>query len=195
MQTAKHKTSSASRSNGLDAIELLKEDHRNVERIFKQFEKLQEDDTDDESKRALVERACAALTVHTRIEEEIFYPAVRDVLQDEILSQEALVEHSTAKDLIASLEALEPGEPFYEATFTVLSEYVKHHVKEEETEMFPQVKKAKLDLNELGAQMKQRKDELEDENGPIESGPVSDRGDRDAEAPSPKASTRGAKRS
>ena len=96
MQTAKQKTPSASRLQGLDAIELLKEDHRNVEGIFKQFEKLQEDDTADESKRALVERACAALTVHTRIEEEIFYPAVRDVLQDEILGEEALVEHSTA---------------------------------------------------------------------------------------------------
>jgi len=195
MQTAKQKTPSTSRLKGLDAIELLKEDHRNVEGIFKQFEKLQEDDTADESKRALVERACAALTVHTRIEEEIFYPAVRDVLQDEILGEEALVEHSTAKELIASLEALEPGEPFYDATFTVLAEYVKHHVKEEETEMFPQVKKAKLDLHELGAQMKQRKDELEDEDGPIESGPVSERPARDAEAPSHKASARGAKRS
>jgi hemerythrin superfamily protein len=195
MQTAKQKTPSASRLQGLDAIELLKQDHRNVEGIFKQFEKLQEDDTDDESKRALVERACAALTVHTRIEEEIFYPAVRDVLQDEILGEEALIEHSTAKELIASLEALEPGEPFYDATFIVLAEYVKHHVKEEETEMFPQVKKAKLDLHELGAQMKQRKDELEDEDGPIERGPVSERRDRDAEAPSPKASARGAKRS
>jgi hemerythrin-like domain-containing protein len=195
MQTAKQKTPSASRSNGVDAIELLKEDHRNVERIFKEFEKLPEDDTDDESKRALVERACAALTLHTRIEEEIFYPAVRDVLRDEILGEEALVEHSTAKDLIASLEALEPGEPFYDATFTVLAEYVKHHVKEEETEMFPQVKKAKLNLNELGAQMQQRKDELDDEDGPIETGPVSERGGHDGQAPNPKASARGAKRS
>ena len=97
---------------------------------------------------------------------------MRDVLRDEILGEEALIEHATAKDLIATLEALEPGEPFYDATFTVLAEYVKHHVKEEETEMFPQVKKAKLNLNELGAQMKQRKEELEDENGPIENGPV-----------------------
>jgi len=172
MQSAKQKASPATRSNGVDAIELLKEDHRSVEKIFKEFEKLHEDDADDESKRALVERACAALTVHTRIEEEIFYPAVRDVLRDEILNEEALIEHATAKDLIASLEGLEPGEPFYDATFTVLAEYVKHHVKEEETEMFPQVKKAKLDLGELGAQMKQRKEELEDENGPVESGPV-----------------------
>ena len=195
MQTAKQRTISANRSNGADAIDLLKEDHRNVEKIFKEFEKLQEDDSDDDSKRALIERACAALTVHTRIEEEIFYPAVRDVLRDEILGEEALVEHSTAKDLIASLEGLEPGEPFYDATFTVLAEYVKHHVKEEETEMFPQVRKAKLNLNELGAQMKQLKDELEDEDGPVENGPVPESGERDAKASSRTASTRASKRS
>jgi hemerythrin-like domain-containing protein len=179
----------------VDAIELLKEDHRSVEKIFKEFEKLQEDDADDESKRALVERACAALTVHTRIEEEIFYPAMRDVLRDEILGEEALIEHATAKDLIANLESLEPGEPFYDATFTVLVEYVKHHVKEEETEMFPQVKKAKLNLDELGAQMKQRKEELEDENGLVENGPVPGSGHSDDKASDRAASTRAAKRS
>jgi len=195
MQSAKQKASPATRSNGVDAIELLKEDHRSVEKIFKEFEKLHEDDADDESKRALVERACAALTVHTRIEEEIFYPAVRDVLRDEILNEEALIEHATAKDLIASLEGLEPGEPFYDATFTVLAEYVKHHVKEEETEMFPQVKKAKLNLDELGAQMKQRKEELEDENGPVENGPVPGSGHSDDKASDRAASTRAAKRS
>ena len=193
METAKQKTSPGNRSNGVDAIELLKQDHRNVEKIFKQFEKLQEGDADDESKRALVDRACAALSVHTRVEEEIFYPAVRDVLRDEILGEEALVEHSTAKDLIASLEALEPGESFYDATFTVLAEYVKHHVKEEETEMFPQVKRAKLDLNELGAQMKRRKEELEDDDGPIESGSVSE--PEDAKASNSSTSTRASKRS
>ena len=195
MQSAKHRASPATRSSGVDAIELLKGDHRSVEKIFKEFEKLQEDDADDESKRALVERACAALTVHTRIEEEIFYPAIRDVLRDEILGEEALIEHATAKDLIANLESLEPGEPFYDATFTVLAEYVKHHVKEEETEMFPQVKKAKLNLGELGAQMKQRKEELEDENGPVESGPVPASGQRHDRAPDRAASTRAAKRS
>jgi hemerythrin superfamily protein len=190
MPSAKQKASPATRSNGMDAIELLKEDHRSVEKIFKQFEKLQEDDADDESKRALVERACAALTVHTRIEEEIFYPAIHDVLRDEILGEEALIEHATAKDLIANLESLEPGEPFYDATFTVLAEYVKHHVKEEETEMFPQVKKAKLDLSELGAQMKQRKEELEDENGPVESGPIPGSGYSDNNASDRAESTR-----
>jgi hemerythrin-like domain-containing protein len=102
------------------------------------------------SKRGGVERACAALAVHACIEEEIFYPAVQRLLQDGILGEEALVEHSAAKDLIASLETLDPGDRFYDATFVVLTEYVKHHVKEEETEMFPQVKRANLDLQDLG---------------------------------------------
>ena len=122
MQSGKQKNAPASRPNGVDAVELLKEDHRNVEKIFKEFEKLLDDDSGDESKRVLVERACAALTVHTRIEEEIFYPAIRDVLRDEIVGEEALIEYATAKDLIANLEGLEPGEPFYGATFTVLAE-------------------------------------------------------------------------
>jgi hemerythrin-like domain-containing protein len=196
MQTPKQKTASANRadSDGVDAIELLKEDHRNVESIFKEFEKLHEEESDGESKRVLVERACAVLTVHTPIEEEIFYPAVRDVLRDEILGEEALVEHSTAKDLIANLEGLEPGEPFYDATFAVLAEYVKHHVQEEEKEMFPQVRKAKLNLTELGAQLKQRKDELEDEDGPIANGPVP-HSEGDAKASKRTRSTRASKRS
>ncbi len=196
MQTAKQRTSTTNRadSKGVDAIDLLKEDHRNVQKNFKEFEKLHESDSDDEGKRALVEGACAALTVHTRIEEEIFYPAVRDSLRDEILSEEALVEHAAAKELIASLEGLEPGEPFYDATFTVLAEYVKHHVQEEEREMFPQVRKAKLNLKQLGAQMKQRKEELEDEDGPIESGPVPEPEGRDSEALDRRRSTRSLKR-
>ena len=194
MQTAIRKITFATRPNGVDAIELLKEHHRAVEKIFKQFEKLHEDHADAESKRALVERACAALTVHTRIEEEIFYPAVRAILRDEIIAEEALVEHSTAKDLIASLERLEPGEPFYDATFKVLAEYVKRHVKEEETQIFPQVRMAKLNRKVLGTQMKQRKDELEDEDGLIEAGPVPESGERNARASRRSASTREWKR-
>lgn len=168
----KPQNSRASQANESDAVELLKTDHREVERIFKAFDKARAEGVDDETKRGLVERACAALEVHTRIEEEIFYPAAASVLRDEILTEEALVEHAVAKDLIANLEALEPGEPFYDATFVVLAQYVKHHVRREETELFPAVKRAKLDLQQLGRQMKQRKEELEDENGPIERGPV-----------------------
>ena len=173
MKTVKRKTTTRQTQTGAaDAIEILQEDHRAVEKIFKEFDKLHESDSDEESKRGLVERACAALTVHTQIEEEIFYPAVHDLLRDAMLGEEALIEHAAAKDLIAQLEGLEPGEPFYDATFTVLAEYVKHHVQEEEKEMFPQVRqaKAKVDLEALGVEMQQRKDELKDEDGTAEGG-------------------------
>lgn len=89
-----------------------------------------------------------------------FYPAVRKGIDDEDLMNEAQVEHQSAKELIAQLEAMKAGDPLYPATFTVLCEYVEHHVKEEESEMFPQVKKAKLDLGALGRKMMARKDEL-----------------------------------
>jgi len=159
-------------SNGVDAIELLKEHHRKLERMFREFINLRATDPDGESKRAVVERACAVLTVHTLIEEEIFYPALHGALRDQLVGEEALVEHATAKALIERLEGLEPAEPFYDATFTVLAEYVRHHVEEEETNMFPQAKEAQLDLGDLGERMKQRKAELEDDDGPVESGPV-----------------------
>ena len=164
-------------ADDMDAIELLKEDHRKLERLFREFIELRGTDPDGETKRAVVERTCTALTVHTLIEEEIFYPAVRDTLSDQIVGEEALVEHATAQALIERLEGLEPAGPFYDATFTVLSEYVQHHVKEEETSMFPQVKDAQLDLADLGQRMKQRKEELEDEDGPIESGPTDGAGE------------------
>jgi len=159
-------------ANGVDAIELLKDSHRGFARMFHEFIGLRATNPDGESKRALVERACAALTVHILIEEELFYPAVRAALRDPVVCEEALVEHATAKALIQRLEELEPVEPFYDATFTVLAKYVQQHVKEEETNMFPEVKAAKLDLTALGRQMKRRKEELEDDDGPVESGPT-----------------------
>jgi Hemerythrin HHE cation binding domain len=164
-------------SNGVDAIELLKEDHRKLDRMFREFINLRETDADGESKRGVVERACAALTVHTRIEEEIFYPAVRDTLRHQIVREEALVEHATVKALIERLEGLEPVEPFYDATFTVLAEHVRHHVKKEEAGMFRQAKEAQLDLIDLGERMKRRKEELEDDDGPLESGPTDGAGE------------------
>ena len=104
---------------------------------------------------------CAELRVHTTLEEEIVYPALREAIEDEDIMNEAAVEHETAKMLIEQLENMEPDDPNYFATFTVLGEYVMHHVKEEEGEMFPQAKKAKdLDLEALGEQIKARKEEL-----------------------------------
>ena len=147
------------RSKSASAIDLLKEDHEKVKKAFKEFEKL--DRSDAEACRELVETVCADLRVHTTLEEEIFYPAVREAIDDEDIMNEAAVEHETAKMLIEQLENMEPDDPNYFATFTVLGEYVMHHVKEEEGEMFPEAKKAReLDLEALGEQMKARKEEL-----------------------------------
>lgn len=147
-----------SKSNTTDAIELLKQDHATVKKAFKEFEKMDHEDT--ATLQEMVVMVCNELKVHAAIEEEIFYPAVREEVEDEDLMNEAQVEHQSAKDLITQLEAMKPDDPLYAATFTVLCEYVMHHVKEEETEMFPQVKKAKLDLDELGSKMLARKEEL-----------------------------------
>ena len=142
----------------LNALELLKEDHAKVKQSFKEFEKMDHEDT--ATMQEMVRAVCTELKAHTTIEEEIFYPAVRAAVEDEDLMNEAQVEHQSAKDLIAQLEGMQPDDPMYSATFTVLGEYVLHHVKEEESEMFPQVRKAKLDLEELGAKIMARKQQL-----------------------------------
>ncbi|MHB8471442.1 MAG: hemerythrin domain-containing protein [Gammaproteobacteria bacterium] len=150
---------SQSASKAPDAITLLTEDHKKVLKLFKDFEKLGKQD-DSEGKEELVRQICTELTVHAQIEEEIFYPAVRDAISDDDLLDEAEVEHASAKDLIAQLESMQPGDELYDAKVTVLGEYINHHVKEEQGEMFPKVKKADLDLAALGEAMQQRKEEL-----------------------------------
>jgi len=146
------------RSKNASAIDMLKEDHAKVKKAFKEFENMDRSDT--EACRQVVKTVCEDLKVHTTLEEEIFYPAVRAAIEDEDIMNEAAVEHETAKMLIEQLENTGPDDPQYFATFTVLGEYVMHHVKEEEGEMFPQAKKAELDLDALGEQMKARKEEL-----------------------------------
>src|SRR5688572_30396837 len=147
------------RSKSAAAIEMLKEDHAKVKKAFKEFETMDREDA--EACRQIVQTVCEDLKVHTTLEEEIFYPAVREAIEDEDIMNEASVEHETAKMLIEQLENMEPDDPNYFATFTVLGEYVMHHVEEEEGEMFPQAKKAKgLDLEALGERMRQRKEEL-----------------------------------
>ena len=149
----------ASSSSQPDALEFLKSQHREVEDLFKQFEKLGEDG-DSEEKEPIVRMACEKLTVHATIEEEIFYPAAREVDDADSLLNEAEVEHNTAKDLIASLDSMDADDAMFSATFTVLSEYIKHHVKEEEGELFPKIKKSGLDLDSLGQELSTRADEL-----------------------------------
>ena len=147
-----------SKAKATGAVELLKEQHDKVKKAFKEFEKL--DREDNEAQQQLVQRVCEDLKLHTTLEEELFYPAAREAIDDEDILNEAQVEHETAKMLIEQLENMGPEDPNFHATFTVLGEYVLHHVKEEEGEMFPQVKKTDLDLEELGARMRSRMEEL-----------------------------------
>lgn len=147
------------------AIELLTEDHEKVLQLFSVFEQMEDDEEDEEDKRELVELACAELTIHAQIEEELFYPALRDVLDEQDLLDEAQVEHDMAKQLIAELESMEPDEDLYDAKFTVLGEYIKHHIEEEQNEIFPKAIKAKIDLEALAVDMLQRKEELQAEFG------------------------------
>ena len=147
-----------------DAIEMLMADHKKVKKLFSDFDKLKEEGS-DEDKSALVDQICNELKIHTELEEEIFYPAVRKAIDDPDLMDEALVEHAGAKDLIAQLEDASPADDLYDAKVTVLGEQIKHHVKEEEGEMFPKTKKAKIDIDALGATMLKRKSALMDKMG------------------------------
>ena len=151
----------AAGNRAMDAIKLLKQDHRDVEEQFADFEKARSDD----KKQKIAMQICGMLTVHAMVEEELFYPTVKPEIKEEELIDEAQVEHNSAKQLIAEIEAGRAGDEMWEAKVKVLSEYIKHHVKEEESEMFPQVKDTDLDLAELGAQMAARKEELMAEMG------------------------------
>jgi hemerythrin superfamily protein len=143
-----------------DAVALLKADHRQVEEWFEQFEKAR----DDNRKQTLATKICNALKVHTTIEEEIFYPAFLEATDDKDMHHEAEIEHDGAKKLIAQIEASGPDDDYYDSKVKVLSEMIKHHVKEEEQPggMFAEARKSDMDLAALGEQMAQRKSELED---------------------------------
>jgi len=145
------------KSNGLKVIAMLKADHRKVEGLFKRYEKSKSESV----KARLAEQICLELSVHTSIEEELFYPAVAGTV-DEELRDEAYVEHDGAKNLIAELLKGSPEDHFYDAKVSVLSEMIKHHVKEEEQPggMFSQARKDHIDFEELARKMKARKAEL-----------------------------------
>lgn len=142
-----------------NAVDLLIEDHENVKKLFKEYEKLAKKG-DTEGKQEVATHICEELTVHTQIEEEIFYPAAKAAMEEKDLVNEAAVEHASAKILIDQIKKTSPEDEMYDALVKVLNEYVEHHVKEEETEMFPKAKKAKLDMNELGTRMMERKEAL-----------------------------------
>lgn len=163
------KTTGSATSGDTDALALLKADHKKVKSLFKEFATAKKQGGSSEVKADLVAQICRELRIHTELEEEIFYAAVREQIDDADLMDEALVEHAGAKDLVSQLEGMEPDEDLYDAKVTVLSEQIDQHVEEEEGEMFPEVKRAKVDTTALGARMMERKaaiqENLEDGDG------------------------------
>jgi hemerythrin superfamily protein len=156
----------AGKGSSQDALHILMDDHRKVIEMFEEFEEMkQKGSTDDEAKQMLVETACTELTIHAQVEEELFYPAARDAIDDMDLLDEAEVEHASARQLISELAAMQPDDDLYDAKFTVLGEYVKHHIQEEEKQLFPKIKKTDMELEELGEEIEQRKLELREELG------------------------------
>jgi len=146
----------------MDAITLLTDDHARVNKLFKAFQKAEKED-DLEAMEDVITTACAELDVHSKLEKELFYPAVREQADEELrdLLAEADVEHESVDALVHKLSEVKLDDEMYKASFTVLMEYVKHHVKEEEKEMFPKVRKLKrLDLDALGERMRARQEEL-----------------------------------
>lgn len=162
-QTTTHRRAaqgSRAKSSHDDAIKLLKADHKEVSDLLEKYEngRLSKD-----RKMALAKQICLALTVHAQIEEEIFYPAAREasIREGDDLLDEAEVEHGSIKDLVSAIEGGSPDDDeLYDARVKVLGEYVKHHVKEEENELFPKARKSDMDLDEVGARLAARKEEL-----------------------------------
>ncbi len=161
---AAHHTVSVKRFDGKtvkqpEAIAFLMRQHRAVEDLFDQYENAE----DDSEKGELTEKICLMLAVHAKIEEELLYPAAREAIEEPDLVDEAAVEHATAKDLIAQIETMRVGEALYDAKVKVLGEYISHHVEEEETELFPQLKRTDADLAAMAEQLESRAEELEAE--------------------------------
>lgn len=149
---------------GNDVLDLLIDDHRSIQQMFTDFTDLD----DDDQKRELVSKTCIALTIHATIEEEIFYPAMREFLDEDDLLDDALVEHDIAKEMIAEIEDMSHYEALYDARFRVLGEYVNHHFLEEEEELFPRIREAKFDLVDIGRRLRERRDDLNAQYEPYE---------------------------
>jgi len=155
-------------SSSTDAIALLRADHKRVSELFGQYESTRS----AARKKTLVATICQELSIHAQIEEEIFYPAVKAALKDKELVPEAQVEHASLKDLIAQVKDNEPDGEMFDAKIKVMSEYVKHHVKEEQNEMFVRARKTRLDMAQLGEQLAARKQELMDDPSQLEAAPA-----------------------
>ena len=157
MVATKASSGSKTRSRATqDAIALLKADHRKVQQLFDQFEKSRSAST----RLSLARQICTELKVHTEIEEEIFYPAARAAINNNALLDEAAIEHQSAKELSAQIQAGSSDEEMWSARVKVLGEYVRHHIREEQNKLFPEVHNSRLDLNALGQQLQARKQAL-----------------------------------
>jgi len=144
-----------------DALQLLTAEHREVKAMFQQYDKLAEAGGRGDERMLLASQICVALTLHAQVEEEILYPAAREVLvHDGDIVDEAYVEHASAKSLVAQIKTMTSDQPLFDARVKVLSEYVDHHVKEEENELFPKLRKSALDLKAMGGRIAQRKMQL-----------------------------------
>jgi hemerythrin superfamily protein len=140
-----------------DAISILREDHRRIDDLFRQFDKTRGDTLRGE----LAQRICIELLIHARVEEEIFYPALREAIEADELMNEADIEHDAAARLIAEIMRMRPGEGHYCARVRVLGDYVRHHVQHEQNRMFSMAREARLDMRALGARILERKKELQ----------------------------------
>lgn len=156
-QGQQKKENAVAASPARDALELLEEDHRKVEEMFDQYDELE----GDENRRGqLARQICRELTIHSEIEEEIFYPRARESTKDDVLIDEAIVEHGSVKHLIEQIEDMEPGEDLFDARIRVLEEMVKRHIQEEEEELFPELASVGMDLTAVGRELAERKQEL-----------------------------------
>ena len=145
-----------------DAIELLDAEHRAVSALFDQYRQLSAHKAGGARRKALAETICMELTIHMRLEEEIFYPPVREAIRDDDLLDEAEVEHAGAKELIGQILSMQPGDELYDAKVTVLGDYIAHHVRQEREEMFPKARKSGIDLAKLGERLWARRLELQE---------------------------------
>lgn len=169
-----------------DVINLLNEDHKKVKSLFAEYDELQEKKGSKDKKAKIVQQICTELTLHALTEEAIVYPVVRKAIHDEDLMDEADIEHAGAKGLITELQAMNPDESHYHAKVTVLKEYIEHHVREEEKNMFPKLKDSNVDRDELGQKVINFKEE---EKGKRNPSTASEEGNKEMNSHSKKSSS------
>jgi hemerythrin superfamily protein len=169
-KSAPRRSGGASKTPKNEAIAQLTADHARVKKMFKQYDRLAKAEASDKQKQELAAMICAELTAHATAEEEIFYPAARAAIDKVELVDEADIEHASAKDLIAQIEGSSPSDDHYDAKVKVLGEYIDHHVQEEQNEMFPKVRRAKVDTVALGEQIAARKEQIMREKSAPKSG-------------------------